>query len=471
MTRPSVVHLSGLVVLAALAGGGVLPSPAQAETPLCDGKPATIVGTEPGEPIHGTPGDDVVVVVPERGSWSEDMIQTYEGDDTICLVPGTGPVSPDASPPFFVVRTGPGDDTVLQQEPREVGLPAIELGPGSDTFVGTGRAEFVTAGESAQGGPLGPDDAKDVISTGGGWDHVTSGSPGDVNKDVISTGAGHDTITLGGFGAALDNGERGLGDELELVGDGWKQRLVTLDNRARIGTADDGKFLRWSNVLIFDVRGESPVRFVGSGARESVELTSTLPIERRGSAPVDVSLGGGDDNVWLHGILEGRLDGGAGQDSMDPPHHDECARLVATLNASMSCTAAGTAAPVSYRVALSGLETYTFYARHHASITGTAGPDSILVDAARIVARGLGGDDTIRVWSRGNPSVLHGDEGDDRLIGGEGRDLLSGGTGHDVMRGKAGRDRLRGGAGTDTARGGEGVDRCVAEERRACEKP
>jgi Ca2+-binding RTX toxin-like protein len=80
--------------------------------------------------------------------------------------------------------------------------------------------------------------------------------------------------------------------------------------------------------------------------------------------------------------------------------------------------------------------------------------------ASRIVARGLDGDDSIRVDPRvKTPTVLEGGSGRDTLRGGAGNDQLSGGAGDDVLIGGAGRDTLQGGDGYDILVGGAGKDK------------
>jgi Ca2+-binding RTX toxin-like protein len=83
--------------------------------------------------------------------------------------------------------------------------------------------------------------------------------------------------------------------------------------------------------------------------------------------------------------------------------------------------------------------------------------------ATRLIARGLGGDDTIDVVDSITIAAwLYGDEGDDRVKGGAGHDVLLGGAGDDLLVGGGGRDLLIGGAGADRIVGNADEDLLVA---------
>jgi uncharacterized repeat protein (TIGR01451 family) len=116
-----------------------------------------------------------------------------------------------------------------------------------------------------------------------------------------------------------------------------------------------------------------------------------------------------------------------------------------------------------------------------ATMTGTAGSDTIFGTGAADVIVTFGGNDTI-VSLAGRDLVCAGRGGDfigagsaaDRVFGGAGRDrlfgrggadLLKGGAGNDVLKGHRGADRLRGGSGLDRCRGGAGADSI-----RGCER-
>lgn len=93
-----------------------------------------------------------------------------------------------------------------------------------------------------------------------------------------------------------------------------------------------------------------------------------------------------------------------------------------------------------------------------ATILGTEAADSIApsevlttMGEVALTVEGDGGDDLLDATTWGDPVVLLGGDGNDRLVGGPGADLLSGGGGSDNLVGAGGADVLEGGAGTDRA--------------------
>ncbi len=66
-------------ILLALSGPAVTASSAQAATPRCGGRVATLAGTPGSDVLTGTPGDDVIA-----GLTGRDSIDGGAGDDMIC---------------------------------------------------------------------------------------------------------------------------------------------------------------------------------------------------------------------------------------------------------------------------------------------------------------------------------------------------------------------------------------------------
>ncbi len=95
---------------------------------MCQGRPATIVGTPEGR-IVGTPGDDVIV------SYGDGSLDAGDGDDLICLRPTLSLVQQ--------VDAGAGDDSVVSE--GETNHTFTDLGPGRDSFVGGGGEDRVSA--------------------------------------------------------------------------------------------------------------------------------------------------------------------------------------------------------------------------------------------------------------------------------------------------------------------------------------
>ena len=102
-------------------------------------------------------------------------------------------------------------------------------------------------------------------------------------------------------------------------------------------------------------------------------------------------------------------------------------------------------------------------------VYGTSGNDRLAGTTGADVICGLGGDDQIS--GAGGDDVIDAGAGDDevsggpgadRIFGGPGDDELDGGDGDDSLWGEAGADELNGGAGDDSLSGGEGADELLA---------
>ena len=94
--------------------------------PICNGKPATLVGTAGVDVLTGTPGDDVIVAGDGR-----DWIAAGGGNDTIC----TGAARD-------VIRGGAGNDTVSAGPGRDILLGAV----GKDTLSGSTGGDILVGG-------------------------------------------------------------------------------------------------------------------------------------------------------------------------------------------------------------------------------------------------------------------------------------------------------------------------------------
>lgn len=466
------------VPLAALLAGSALVAvagTASADVPTCQGRAATIVGPTNGRNTDGTDGDDVVVTTAD-GFGGTGYIRTGAGNDLLCIVAGDGRIPHPRVDSTFSVSTGAGDDSVVVQEERNTSYLRIALGAGADTFLGSSRPEHVWAGDQeVYPARLGADADIDRISTGDGADTIATGSPDPsvVNDDVVDSGPGGDTIHVGGTGTALTNGGAPgeLGDGISLHRPGWAQSRVTIDNVARQASADAGVFLRWTNVSGFSVVVDSPVTYVGSAARDFLDVRTTVPVGLLDTVPVDVDMAGGDDMFTSNGEpVVGRVDGGTGTDELYLP---VCSRIDYRIGATVDCKARTSSGDlVAHRALVPGWEGRTFVlARKWASVTGTSGDDTITVKAPRIRVSARGGDDAVTVAPDAHAdAVLRGGAGRDVLTGGTRNDTLVGGPGRDRLVGLKRSDTLIGGPGRDVARGGTGGDRCSAEVTRSCER-
>ncbi|MGB0848087.1 MAG: S8 family serine peptidase [Thiolinea sp.] len=129
----------------------------------CDGKLATIIGTNLSETIQGTSGDDVIV-----GLNGNDEIYGKGGNDIICA--GRG---------HDVVRSGAGDDKVFGGS----GNDDIATGKGADEAYGENGRDRISGGANADklfggNGPdvLSGDRGRDLIEGGNGRDEAIGGA-------------------------------------------------------------------------------------------------------------------------------------------------------------------------------------------------------------------------------------------------------------------------------------------------------
>ena len=160
---------------------------ARIEVNLCNGKQATIVGTNGDEgALNGTSGDDVIV-----GLGGNDTINGMGGNDTICG---------DA-----------GNDTIYQGSSPD-GTDVIFGGSGNDTVDYSDRSGFVTvtldgkkkSGEKKEKDAVGSDVENALAGSGG------SKMTGSATGNVLTGGAGKDALS-GKAGADTLNGSDGTG--------------------------------------------------------------------------------------------------------------------------------------------------------------------------------------------------------------------------------------------------------------------
>lgn len=163
----------------------------------------TVLGTDEGEPIDGTPGDDVLCGLGGadaiEGGGGADLIFGGDGGDTI--------------------TAGSGEDTVFGGSQVDL----IDGGEDGDTVYGGGEDDEIVGGGGsdllygdAGSGPEAPDDGRDTIHGGPGPDVILGGGGsdhlfGDEGEDVLSGGTDDDTID-GGTATDFINGGRGNDD-------------------------------------------------------------------------------------------------------------------------------------------------------------------------------------------------------------------------------------------------------------------
>ncbi len=159
--------------------------------PMCNGLPATIVGTEGNDRLVGTSGDDVIV-----GLGGNDTLIGFSGDDTLCGGDGDD-----------LLYGGGGDDDIFGEGDDD----RAQAGPGHDTFDG-GEGDDYAAGS----------DGDDTLLGGPGRDRLLGGDDDDVveggdDNDILSGGRGMDELDGGEGNDQIDGGSD---DDVADGGDG-----------------------------------------------------------------------------------------------------------------------------------------------------------------------------------------------------------------------------------------------------------
>lgn len=209
--------LLGALLPAALlvpgAAPGAAPGASGAGAPVrCDGRVATLVGTSGDDVLEGSPGRDVVA-----GLGGDDLLFGRGGDDLLCG--GRGSDGLVGGPGDDLLSTGPGarDEVSWDDADRGVrvdlvrgiavgeGRDRVFLGAGlahltayDDTFIGTGHAEEVHAG-----------DGDDTLRLGPGDDVAYLDTDESLGDDSASAGRGDDQVrSLGGSDRMLGRAGR-----------------------------------------------------------------------------------------------------------------------------------------------------------------------------------------------------------------------------------------------------------------------
>lgn len=415
------------VVVPALSAAAVAP-------PICQGRPATIVGNESGY-VEGTSGDDVIVM--PRAYL--DFVVTEAGDDVVCLVDGPAGKEPDPNS-LNSIDLGDGDD-LLVNESTHVGLPIlIEPGQGADTVLGGVEDEVVGDGDR-------DDTDRDVFHLGDGHDEIYSGYRGRSNADDIDLGPGNDSLTFAG--PLASGGRIAGGDGTDTLSPGWYDPntgiwvgsgQMALDNRLGVATLDGVPALTWTGFEDFDLdSARRTYSFVGGDGPETVTA---------GNTAIAVDLGGGDD--ILRPVLgtfyrqDAVFEGGAGQDRI------EASGSHLRLDLRRSLDVRWNSSPERHHVSLRGFEDADVAADYKVWVRGISADQAIRAGTlGKLEVRGMGGADRIKLYGyngakSGTPRRrAWGGAGDDRLLGSGAADLLVGGPGRDVAGGRGGVDRCR----------------------------
>ncbi len=394
----------------------VLPSSAvPAAAPSCDGRTATIVGSEGRDRITGTDKADVIA-----GLGGDDLIDGLRGDDLVCGGPGAdrllggrgdddlyGGLDKRADGPAGtyqlgdVLTGGPGDDLLVGGIDRR----RADTRRRPDTFsYADARTRVVVDLSRAAANGTATGRGSDTLVLG--LTHGVIGSPkhdritGSRFRDRIDGGAGDDRIDAGAGSDLLYPDGLGGSDGSDVVTAGPGNDLVnSRTGRDRISTGKGGDFV--------EAFSEQPTSVeLGLGD----DYLGQLVTPGRGASAVG---GLGDDVVAFYARLI------AGQ---KPAARFTVDRQAGTTYASGAVEARGT---------IDGFEGHR------------------LVGPVRWTF--LGGPSADRVWAiTGGPLAARTADGPDQL------------------RGTVLADLLDGGKGTDTGYGEGGKDTCTSVERGDC---
>ena len=448
-SRPVLVMAAAAVTLTPLVVAGPASS---AEPVTCDGRRATIVGTDGKDDIVGTSGRDVIHAL--RGF---DTIRSGGGNDIVC--------------------GGRGADTMLG-------------GPGSDRLFG------------ARGGYVGDDEGTGTwygnkLEGGLGKDYLSGGPDHDIEwPDYGSTpdrvsfpgATGPITVRRDGTVSGPGIGTDTLAPDFELiVGTAYDDTLTTVGARSDLqgGEGDDSLRVTRDLVDITLEGGPGDDRLDGRPAKKWMVLYGGDGADVvLGSPGADgASPGAGDDTVAMgdgndsvHGGISAGLVGvdtvttGAGNDRVE-----------------ISDRAAGST--VAFGPGRDAVAPYWLGGEARvdaASGTFQAGDATVEFTSAEVYAIGESSDDYGDVTFTGSPAaetVRMGNpyfgSGSFELGGGDDRIRLyytsaesivvNGAAGDDTIVGSWTDDELFGGAGDDTIDGLRGDDHCVAEHVTNCE--
>jgi Ca2+-binding RTX toxin-like protein len=400
------------IAAAALVTGGLsVASSAEAVSPTCGGRTATIVGTAGTDAIRGTAHADVIV-----GLGGNDTITGLAGNDWICGNGGSDRLSGDL-----------GGDHLLG---------------GTDWVHVTDEGSTERLGDWLAGGPgndrlaPGPDPraADDLIPDSISWESAAGGVQVDARRGV-ATGQGRDLFTGRGvwlvgsdFADVMEGGPHrdllsgGKGPD-RLRGRGGDDRLVT-DQGSGPGAAD-----------------------VASGGEGDDEISA--------AGGADLLRGGrGADVIDDFGRAAGRMYGGPGAD-----------RLFAQLTDSPGVTQVITGGRGASD--LVDLHTQVINPTTQSSTaTWNLGTGRLVFDLAHPVTSSVAGFERVELSAWGTTWTIRGTtRADDVSASGSWGTSFQGLSGDDTFWGSAYDDAFDGGPGNDHSLGmGVGVDICASVE-------
>jgi Ca2+-binding RTX toxin-like protein len=483
-----------VALLGALAVPLLGPAPAGAAV-MCDGRIATLVGSEDADILNGTPGADVMA-----GLGGDDIIKGAAGDDHICGGagadtilggPGSDWVAFDYAPRGGLIdlaahtadldgtdqlsgvenaRGGPGPDIVRGDGLRNqliIGSQDSVEGRGGDDVLGTtllDAAEPMTLSYQSAPGPVSVDGggAVQTVTGAAGMDQIgfaptsiIGGASADrlrcsdlVDRCYLEGGRGSDVLT-GGMGT--DTLKGGPGDDHIEGRDGADTAYfggtspVTVNLTSGVATGQGRDTL----VRITGAVGSSAADVMVGSTRSGCDVQGGGGDDHLSASAVGCRLSGGPGDDVLTGGPSGDLiipdDGDVGDDEVaagggnDVVWGDEGDDVLAGGTGVDRVDYGATAGPLAADLRM-GVVTGagTDAVRSFEDLDGTIGPDILTGTSGRNVIDGQGGDDT--VYGGDGPDVLYGGDGVDTVDGEAGEDRVSGDRGFDSLFGGTGRD-------------------------------
>jgi Ca2+-binding RTX toxin-like protein len=439
ISRRAIALVGGLVLLAPMA----MITAAEAATPRCMGRRATIVGTRGSDRIRGTARADVIVA---KGG--NDEIEGRGGNDRICAGKGRDQVTGGGGNDR--IKGGAGADLIAGQAGGDRlfgqrGSDALFGGGGSDDLVvGPGNFQFMAPGagdDQVRGNALidfvSYFDAQAGVTvdlaagtaTGAGNDTLVNidgaeGSPfddaltGTAGSNFLFGGAGNDTLTSGGNAGDLLSPNTVLEFRFDFLGGDAGDDTLTGGTGLNIVTHD----LATSAVTVDLQTGQAS----GDGTDTLSNIQAAI-----GTQFADTLRGDINDNL---------LEGQGGADTIDGRLGSDTFVIVGAVSGNIDL-GAGTAT--------------TIY-RPFDPATGQPG-DPITADSTLTSIE--------NVWGSEGNDVIRGDGSANRLFGFLGSDQLFGLAGDDHLDGGPELDPSE----TNTLDGGDGSDTCLNGTPTNCE--
>jgi Ca2+-binding RTX toxin-like protein len=391
--------------------------------PLCDGRPATVVGSPGDDRIQGSAGADVIVAL-----GGDDTVLGGGGDDVVCGGDGNDVLHGEGG--SDVLRGGNGDDELYGGldalvENRGSGLSRI----GDDLYGGPGNDHLDAGADTRESDAF----ALDTIH------YDLSETPVRVDLDAgTATGQGSDTIepgTLQVYGSPFADVLLGSSRTDVLQGGAGADTLLGAAGEDFLYPDDEG--------------GPADADVVRGGPDRDVVLAF--------GGPDRIAGGSGDDSIQDAGRTGAdRLRGGAGRDRLSDLLVDapgQSLRGGADRNILGLDTAFGTARPPGALDLSAGRATVRWQGR------------SVHVDVRdfRIVHLPQGAWD---FYGTDGPDTAYGRRGPNRLFGRAGDDHLEGSPQDDLFVGGAGTDTAQPRRGTDTCRS---IERVISPDRGTCD--